>query len=239
MKYTIKKEEFEALSDDLKKEYKLDGETATLVIEGEDAPTAEKVAKLEEKRKIEADHRKTAETKLREADDRAAKLQKDLEAAGGNKEAIAKLQADHKAEIEKLREEREQEAVKVREDRDGAMIREEAQKFANEKFTIPSLIVDQIAKRMTVEEVNGQPVVRVMNADGSPSTASLADLQKEFLDNKDFSTIIKATTGKGGGATTQPSGGATEKSLSEMTATEEAKFEKEHPEEYAALIKES
>ena len=236
MKYKLTKAEFEALTEDTRKEYTLDGETAVLILEGDDAPTAEKIATLEKKREIEAEHRKNAETKLKEADDRAAKLQKDLESAGGNKEEIEKIKSAHAAEIEKLRNEREQEAAKVKADRNAALIREEATKFASDHFTIPGVMAEQIAKRLSVEEVGGVPVVRVVNADGSPSVASLADLQKEFLDNREFSSIIKAKAGSGGGATPGQGGGATRKSLAEMTATEEAAFERENPEAYAAAL---
>ena len=205
-------------------------------IEGDDAPTAEKIATLEKKRSIEAEHRKTAETKVKESDDRAAKLQNDLENAGGNKEAIEKLKNEHAEVVEKLRSEREAESAKVKSDRNGAMIEKESSKFANEHFITPGLISDQVAKRLTVEEVDGQPVVRVKNADGSPSTASLDDLRKEFLDNKEYSPIIKANIGNGGGATPGSSGGATVKKLSEMTATEEAAFEKSDPDGHAAAL---
>lgn len=240
MKYTLTKAEFGTLSDDLKKEYSLDGETATLKIEGDDAPTAEKLATAERKREIEAEHRKNAEAKLKEADDRAAKLQKDLENAGGNKEEIQKIKDAHAAEIQKLREEREKESAEVKAARDAALIKEEAAKFASNHFVEApygsGFVAAEMAKRLVVEEVGGVPVVRVQNADGTPSTASLADLQKEFLDKKEFSPIIKANVGSGGGAIPGVGGGATQKKLSEMTATEEAAFERENPEAYAAAL---
>lgn len=237
MKYKLNKAEFEALTEEQQKEYTLDGDVATLNIEGEGAPTAEALAKADKKREIEAEHRKKAETRAKEAEDRAEKLQSDLEAAGGDSKKLEKLKADHAAEIQRLRDEREAETKKAREDRDNALINETATKFANDRFTIPGLIADQFAKRLSVEEVNGEPVVRVISEDGKPSTASLADLEKEFLDNKDFSPIIRAKTGSGGGAAPGKGGGAPlQKKLSEMTATEEAAFERDHPTEYAAAV---
>ena len=240
MKYTINEEGFKALDESMQKEYTLKDGVATLNIEGDDAPTQAKIDALEKKREIEVEHRKTAEGRVKDADARAAKLQKDLEAAGGSKEAIDKIKADHATEIEKLRTEREQEATKVKVDRDAALIKEQATKFATENFVDApygaTFIAAEIAKRMTVEEVNGTPVVRVQNLDGTPSTAALADLHKEFLDNKDFSPIIEAKAGSGGGAIPGQGGGATIKKFSEMTATEEAAFERENPEAYAAAI---
>lgn len=240
MKYKISKTEFDALSEDLKNEYNLDGESAVLKIEGDDAPTFEKITTLENKKKIAEEHQHKANLRLQDAENRAAKLQKDLENAGGNKEQLEKIKADHAAEIEKLRNEREAEAAKVKGDRDTALVKEEANKFASSHFVQApygsAFISAEMAKRLTVEEVNGVPVVRVQNADGTPSTASLADLQKEFLDNKEFSPIIKGKAGSGGGAISGQGGGATKKSLSEMSATEEAAFEREDPEAYAAAV---
>ena len=240
MKYKLTKTEFDALPEDARKEYALDGEAAILKIEGEDAPTQAKIDALEKKRGIEAEHRKTAETKLKESDDRANKLQKDLESAGGNKEEIQKIKDAHSKELETLREERATETAKTKADRDAALISDEATKFATANFVEApygsTFIASEISKRMTVEEVGGTPVVRVQNADGTPSTAAIADLHKEFLDNKEFSPIIRAKAGSGGGATPGQSGGATTKSLSEMNATEEAAFEKADPEAYAAAV---
>ena len=240
MKYTLNKSEFEALSDEVKKEYTVTGETATLKIEGDDAPTQEKITALEKKRDIEIEHRKNAEAKVADADKRAEQLQKDLENAGGNKEAIEKLKTEHTAQLEKLREERAAENKAAADARNKTMILDEARNFASQNFVDTpygaAFITSEMSKRLAVEEVNGTPVVRVVNPDGTPSTASVGDLQKEFLDNKDFSPIIKAKVGSGGGATPHAGGGATTKTLAEMTATEEAEFEKQDPTGYAAAL---
>ncbi len=64
------------------------------------------------------------------------------------------------------------------------------------------------------------------------------DLQKEFLDNKEFSPIIKANAGSGGGAAPGGGGGAPSKKLSEMTGKEETAFEKADPTGYKAAYAE-
>ena len=241
MKYKLTKAEFEALTDEAQAEYTLEGDAATLKIEGDDAPTMERIEKLEQKRKIEAEHTKKAELKLKDADERAAKLQKDLENAGDNKGEIAKIKEAHATELEGMRKERAEESAKVKANQHGAMIRDEASSFAAKNFVDApygaEFIASQISKRLSVEEVDGVPVVRVVNADGTPSTAAIADLHKEFLDNTEFSPIIKAKAGSGGGATNSgQGGGATSKKISEMTATEEAAMERDHPEQYAAAL---
>ena len=240
MQYSICKEVLETLEASVQAEYTVDGDTATLNIEGDNAPTFAKIASLEKKRSIEVEHRKTAEAKVRESDDRAAKLQQDLEAAGDDGGELAKVKEAHAAELEGMRVERAAQDAAVKSARNSAMISEEANGFASGNFVDTpygaKFIAGEIAKRLSVEEINGSPVVRVINADGTPSTAALGDLHKEFLDNKDFSPIIKAKAGSGGGATPSQSGGATDKKISEMTATEEAAFERESPEAYAAAI---
>lgn len=237
MKYKLTKTEYGSLPEDLKKEYNIDGEEAVLKIEGEGAPTAEAMAALAKKHDIAEEHRKKAEDRAKQAEARELKLQKDLEKVGSSDEKVKALQEKHAAEIEKLRQEREAEQAEAKRDRDRQMIRETAKGFADQNFTIPGLIADQVAKRLSVEEVGGKPVVRVLDPEGNPSTASLADLQKEFLDNKEYSLIIKANAGSGSGASPSSGGGAARKKLSEMSATEEAAFEKSNPEEYQAALR--
>lgn len=236
MKYKITKIEFDALDETAKKEYTLDGETAVLKIEGEGAPTHEATTRAEDKLRIEKEHRKNAETARDTAETRAEKLKKDLEGASG-KDEIARIKAEHQTELDKIRDDRATEQAAAKDVRNAGLKKETSEAFANDHFTIPSLMVDQFAKRLSVEEVDGNPVVRVLDAEGKASALSVAELKKEFLDNKDYSTIIKANPGRGGGATPGGGGGgAPDKKIAEMTATEEAAFEKAEPEAYAAAL---
>lgn len=236
MQYQISKEAFEKLPEDLQKEYTLSGDKATLKLEGEGAPTHEAVQSAEDKRRLEEKHRKAAEKARDEAEAAAEKLREDLGKASG-KEEIDRIKSEHQAELERIRGEREAEQKAAKEARHGSLKKETAEKFANENFTIPDLMVDQFSKRLSVEEVNGEPVVRVLDIEGKATALSLTELQQEFLDNEAYSTIIKANAGGGGGATPGGGGGATHgKKLSEMTATEEAIFGKENPEAYEKML---
>lgn len=239
MKYKITKAVFDALSDEAKKEYTLDGETAVLKIEGEGAPTAEALTRAEDKLRIEKEHRHNAESARDKAEVREEKLKKDLEGASG-KEKIAEINAAHQKELDKIRDDRATEQAAAKEARDAGLKKETAEAFANDHFTIPGLMVDQFAKRLSVEEVDGNPVVRVLGTDGKASAMSLDEVKKEFLDNKDYSTIIKANAGSGGGADNSGGGGgASQKTIAEMTPKEEGEFEKSNPEGYkAALVSE-
>ncbi len=195
MKYILTKEEFEKLSEDMQKEYTLDGDNATLTLEGHEEAFVEK-GKWQEAEK----HRKNAESKALEVEKRETQLLKDIEAAKGNEKKIVELRESHEAEVAKLKEENEAELTKIKSGQHAAMIDAEATKFANEHFTVPSLVKDAIAKRLTVEEVDGQPVIRTLEQDGKASSKSLDQVQKEFLENKELSSIIKASKGNGGGA---------------------------------------
>ena len=226
MKYKVTKTEFEALGEEAKKEYTLDGEAAVLKIEGEGAPTAEAITRAEGKLRIEKEHRHNAETARDKAEAASEKLKKDLEGASG-KEEIAKIREDHQKELDKIRDDRATEQAAAKETRNAGLKKETSEAFANDHFTIPGLMVDQFAKRLSIEEIDGAPVVRVLGADGKASALSLDELKKEFLDNKDYSTIIKANPGSGGGANNLGGGGgASQKKIAEMTPKEEADFER-------------
>ena len=113
------------------------------------------------------------------------------------------------------------------------MIAAEATRFATEKFTVPTAIARLYQDRLTVEDVDGVSVLRVREADGKPSVKSLADLQQEFLANKEFSPIVKASAGSGGGASPSNKGGgagpktATRSQFESMTDGERLAFSKD------------
>lgn len=82
----------------------------------------------------------------------------------------------------------------------------EANRIAGEISTAPSLILPHIKARLSAEiDAEGNGKTRVLGLDGKPSALSLSDLTKEFVANKDYSAIMKATKSTGSGA---PGGGA-------------------------------
>ena len=195
MKYILTEEEFNKLSDETKAEYTLKDGTATLTLEGHEEAFVEK-GKWQESEK----HLKAAEAKTLDVEKREAKLLKDLEANKGDKAAMQKLREDHEAEVARIQKESEEQVAAFKAESHKSLLDAEASKFANEHFTVPSLVTRAIRDRLAVEEVEGQAVIRALDENGKPSIKSVSDLQKEFLENKEFSSIIKASKGKGGGA---------------------------------------
>jgi hypothetical protein len=195
MKYILTEEEFNKLNEDTQKEYVLKDGTATLTLEGHEDAYVPK-GKWAEAEK----HRKNAESKTLDVEKRETKLLQDLEANKGDKSKMQELRDSHTEEVAKIKKESEAQILAFKGESHKALIDAEATSFAEKNFTVPGLVKDMIAKRMVIEEVDGQAVLRALNADGTASVKSVSEMQKEILENKDFSSIIKASQGKGGGA---------------------------------------
>jgi len=234
MHWKITKEAHAGLSEELQKEYTIEGDSATLKLEGEGAPSTAAVAKAEDKLRIEKEHRKNAETARDAAEANSEKFRNDLDKAGG-KEEITRIKQEHQVELEKIRTEREAEQTANKEAKNSALKKETARAFTAEHFTEEEIMGNAFAKRLSVEEINGEPVVRVLDKDGKASALSINELKQEFLDNPKLSGIIKTQAGSGGGANPSSGGGAATKQLSEMTGTEESAFANANPEAYAAM----
>lgn len=229
MKYTIAAADYAKLTDPVKAEYKEgEGGSYVLNLEGHEDHFVPKGKKDEAEK-----HRKNAEAKVAELEAREAKLIKDLEAAAGNKTEVEAIRKQHQAEVEKIKGEYAAKEKTAQDEADKAMISAEASKFAGEKFTVPSAISRLYQDRLSVERVDGVPVIRVKTPDGKASVQSLGDLQKEFLENKEFAPIVKASAGSGGGAApNQGKGGgaaktATRTQFDAMSDPERTAFSKE------------
>jgi hypothetical protein len=225
MIYAPEKEVFEKFSDDLKKEYTEKDGTFTLNLEGhEDAFVPKAKKDLAEQHRKEAE-KQTAEAKAAIAvvEAREAELMKKLEASGKSTKDVEAIRKQHQEEIDKIKLEHAEKEKIALADSSRAMIEAEAAKFTGEKFTIPDLVALAYEKRLAVETVEGHQVLRVREADGSPSVKGLGDLQKEFLDNPKYASIVRQSSGSGGGAnkSQKTGGGATGKTMSrsEFNAT--------------------
>lgn len=232
LKRKLTKVEYDALPDVLKTEYKAEGDAYILEVDDPAfaALKAEKEAAAARAAKAEAD----------------LKAKNDADAEAARKAAEDKAKADGDvAALEKSWKDKRDADVAAEAAKTAAttaalralVVDSAAQKMANDISTVPALMVEKIKSRMSVEVVDGVPLLRILSTDGKPSALSVADLQKEFLDNPDYKAIIKGSRSSGGGAGgSGEGGGAGHKKLSEMTGLEEVAFAKAHPEEYKAML---
>lgn len=235
----LTEEKFEEL-DDAKKalyEKRADGKYH-LVLDGDDGEDLRRAKEHEKTRRQEAEEKARklqeekdeAERQRQEAEEAAAKKKGDVEAL----EKSWKAKLDAAVAAEKARADKLDLALKK------SLVNEVAAKIAGDISTAPALLTDHIAKRLSFELLeDGTAVQRVLDGTGRPSAASLDDLKKEFVDNPTFAAIIKASDASGGGANGGDNGGGApnSKKISEMTATEEAKFANTDPEGYARQCK--
>lgn len=209
LKKKLTKTEYDAAKADIKTEYKLvEGKTDEyeLDIEGGEDTGALLRAKDHEKRA-----RQEAETKLREAQEKLDKIEAD---AIKEREKAARESGDTKALEkswkEKL-EKREAELAKQIEVRDAALanltVDNVAQQIAAKISTAPSILIPHIKNRLRSEIVDGVATTKVVDAKGLPSALTVAELEAEFVANKDYAAIITGSKASGGGARGSQDGG--------------------------------
>ncbi len=195
-------------------------------------------AKQHEKEKRQAAEAKLAEIEKDKQDALDAKTKAEADAAKkkGDVEALeASWEAREKAAVAKeaARADKAEAAL------NRALKKNVAQAMASDISTAPDLLADKIESRLSVEiTTDGDAITRVLDATGKPSALTVADLQKEFVDNPSYAAIIKGSDASGGGAKGgQGQGGDLgTKKLSEMTATEEAAFANANPAEYQKML---
>lgn len=228
LKRKIDKATYDKLKDDVKSEYEEKDGSYVLIIEGEDDPAELKRAK---DREVQA--RKDAEKKAKE-------LQEALDEATGNdakkRGDIEVLEKSWKEKLEKKEKELTDKLTAkdsfIRTTLVDNVASKLAAKLAGDKA---SIMLPHIKARLTAELDGESPTTKVLDAAGKVSAASLEDLEKEFVANKDFSSIIVGSKASGSGASKggeqrQAGGGAPlnangqPKSFREMSVKEKADF---------------
>ncbi len=95
-----------------------------------------------------------------------------------------------------------------------------------------------LRQRLQVEMIDGKPVTRVLNADGTASNMSPDDLQKEYLQNAKYSGILRASNASGGGASGGGHGGGATKKLKDMGDAERREWFERDPEGFQRAVAE-
>lgn len=191
LKLKIKKAVFDALSADIKKEYILEGEDATLDVEGIEDTGALNRAKAREKQRAD-----DLEAKLTEATEKNDRLER---GKAGDVDRLTRRYDTEKADLVKVHTETlSKKDAFIRESLlDSAAVGLSAKLNKNS----PKIFVPHVTARLDVDFSGDKPALVIKGADGKPSKMTLDDLQKEFVANKDFAGIIVGSQASGGAGT--------------------------------------
>lgn len=228
LKRKISQSELEQLTKELQELYTKVGDEFVLNLDD----TAFETLKAEKKSAEEklAKYEQEEEERIRKAEERAKKkAQEEYEKAKGDKdvEAIEKSWTDKYSKLET-------EFKGLQEKHNGyvtkSLVETAVTAMANEISTHPSLISPHIRSRFGVDLTGDSPKLVVLDENGQRSALTVDELKKSFVDNKEFSAIIKATSANGGAkaGASSPSGTPTSetKRLGEMSDLELAQMAK-------------
>lgn len=229
IKQKITKVVYDALSDELKKEYKLVGVDYVLDLEGYEDPVELKRAKDRE-----AQNARDSKAALTLAQDELAALKASLgnddETKARKAGDIATLEKSWQGKIDAATTESNGKLAKKDAYIQAQLVDAVAHQLASKIAQSPNVILPHIKARLQADLTGDVPVTRVLDATGKVSAMSLAELEKEFVANPDFAAIIIASNGSGGGAPGgKQNGGGAAKKLSEMTGTERVEYNKRDP----------
>lgn len=219
LKRKISRTEYDGLNDVLKAEYKANGDN--YVLDTDDATELLNARDLEKREKDAArEELKTVKAEL-------AALKKN----GGDFEA---LENSYKTRIASLEGELAQVNTTLTSERRDRYANAEAAKIAA-RFTVPGIMQKEIAPRLDIDPKDPTKV-RVLDKDGKPSAMTLADLEKEFVDNPEYKGIVIASkaTGSAGTPPNRPTSGQT---FPPNTDNERPNLAKMQPAELAAYMK--
>jgi hypothetical protein len=201
LKKRITKAEHEKLTDVFKAEYIEDGDGFRLDVDGEEDTGALKRAKDRE-----AQLRKDAEKRAKEAEDKLAELDTTEARKKGD---IETLEKKWKADLDAEKAAHEGTKTKFQGIFKKNLVDAKATEIATKISKVPSLLARVIKDRLTVDFDGDEPTTKVLDAAGKPSALTLEDLQKELVANPDFADIIIASKASGGaGKPNQQGGGA-------------------------------
>lgn len=229
LKYKITKVEFDALDPLIQAEYKGDGAGYVLDtdVQNEDT-TALKNANERNKEELRRMREEQAER------DRATeeRIRAELRTSGNTEELERRLTAEReqlRTELTAQTERRTQQLSRILvQDRAAALARE----LSGAAWPV---MLPHIQSRLVADLDSDTPACKVVAADGQPSTLSIEDLKKEFLNNPAFASIIVGIDSSGGGANRNPGSGASKKP-EEYTQQERIDLYKSNPAEYNRLF---
>lgn len=233
----IAKTAFDALPDVMKAEYKPNPTNAEEYLL--DAEEAREAIAARDREKLRADNLQTQieaiNTELKAAKDAREAAESEAATKKGD---IPAIEASWKKKLDDAIAAAQAVQDKLTNQLKNLLVRQQAEKIANAISTVPDLLVDKIAARLEANLDGETPSTRVLGADGKPTANTLDELQKEFVANAAYATIIKSNDASGGGADGGPSGGGAPsgKKFSELTEQQKVALSRTNPAEYKRLV---
>jgi hypothetical protein len=224
MKYLIDKAAFDALEPSLQAFYKAQGENYVLVVEGLPAG-GEDLEGLKRQNQTLLDEAKAAKLRAREAEQLREQQERDAARARGDFEQLyASSEQALAAERSRLAE---LTASIERRDLTAAASKVSTSIADGENAEI---LAEFVQRRLKI--VEGQ--VKVTDASGNLTIATLEDLAKEFQQAPRYAALVRGTQANGGGAAGGKGGGAT-KTWDQMTGMERVELRRTNPAEHARM----
>lgn len=231
LKLKISEDEFDSLSDEMKKIYKQDGDSYLL---DADIPNVDNGA-LKRAKDRESQKRKDLEAQLAELQSKLDSISDTDARKRGDIDTLEKSWNSKYSDMEKSYGEKMKslQSAYVKE-----VIDKKAIELANKLSDSPDLILPHIKGRIKADFDGDTPITRVLDKEGNVSALTFDELHKEFVANPIFKPIIRESKASGSSAN-NASGqkGSANKSLKDMTATEQAIFANQNPELYLEMKK--
>lgn len=235
LKRKITKEEFEALSDARKELYSASGESYLL-----DAEPDDDVGELLRARDREKADRITAQEKLRilqEEKDERERLEREgnLDDAK-NKKDIDKLQKIWEQERDERDAQHNEKLTKRERQLQKLLVVDRAEALAKELSPNAwEVLLPHIQMRLAADLEGDEPGIKILTLDGQPSTLTVEELKKEFLNKPAFASILGGVNSSGSGTPGHGGGGASKKP-SEYTEAEKVELYRRDKDAYFRLF---
>lgn len=180
-------ESLDGLPDAIKSEYKK-GDDGKFHLDVEDLDNHPGLGALKRAKDREAQLRREAETKLREAQEELDRINGDDARKKGD---IATLEKSWQKKLDDQKAEYEAKVSKLTSHTTKTLVDNVASQLAHKISNAPAIIMPHIKSRLIADFEGDTPVTRVLDKDGKPSALTIDELANEFIANKDFSAIIR------------------------------------------------
>lgn len=201
LKLKITAADYAKLSDSKKEEYLIQGD-GSYSLDVEDLPDTSALSRALEH---ERTNHKTTKARQKEIDDELEELR--TQSAIANKD-VKSLTEQHTKKMGETTAEFNARLAKRDDFIKVTLIDSVASKLVNKISLAPALLLPHVKARMQVDFEGDTPVTNILDKDGKVSKMTIDELQQEFVANKEFSAIIKASDASGSAGAGKKNGGA-------------------------------